>query len=72
MIKLNGSDIQRIAGIMDELIYNPYTDGCHAGCDCGCGGDSVDWDQASKRVDIAIGALKAHGLDCTDWNKQDE
>lgn len=37
----------------DEISYNPWNpgNGIIVGCDCGCGGDVIDWDLAKQEWD---------------------
>ena len=41
---------------MSDVVYNPLNSGMIIGCDCGCGGDSIDdddYDELSLADDIA-------------------
>lgn len=48
MVKLSRDQLSDLFYSLDTFLHGPGTAGEKPGCDCGCGGDSIDWDQADE------------------------
>lgn len=49
MIKL--SEVVELAQLRDALVYSDLNSGAIVGCECGCGGDTMDWEGLQEEYD---------------------
>ena len=60
--------INQVYYSIETLREDPGFQGIHPGCDCGCGGDTFDFDAYTEAAAEALEALAFSGINVVDYD----
>jgi len=62
-LMLSRKDAHQLFDALNTTFYGYGTGNEKPGCDCGCGGDSIDWDQVDEDNAEAEATLERLGIE---------
>lgn len=60
MITLSENELQELSNAIEEYLYSELKSGMVAGCECGCGGDTADYDSLEESLAEATATIQKY------------